>query len=103
MNNTQALRSLLKGYSIEDEAVEFLDAIDEEFDDNRSEAINLSQQIEELENKAEQLEDELSGCETHIIAGMDTIYIKLDQGNLEIQSRVDTFVERLKKHYNAAV
>lgn len=102
MNNIEALRSLLKGELLEDEANEFLDALKEEFEEKEDKIEELEKEIGELEESIEDKDDELDGYEEHVIAGLDTIYIKLDQGNMEIQSRVDTFIERLKKHYNAS-
>lgn len=106
MTNIEALRSLLET----DEQKEFLDAIEKEIAELKDGLADCEADCEEkkcevsdLEDRVKELEDEKDDIvfESHVIAGLDTINIYLEQDNLEIRNRVDTFLTRLKQHYNA--
>lgn len=58
----------------------------------------MEQKISELEDAEPELPDYI---EVHQISGLDTLYIGLLDGNIALRCRVDTFLERLKTHYNA--
>lgn len=96
MSNIEALRSLIKDELIKDEANEFLDAIGAEIEILEGRIKTLEEEVNALEEEGK---DEVQ-TESHTIGGLDVLHIGLDNENMEIRARVDTFITRLKQHYN---
>lgn len=88
-SNYDHLKDLLKGTVIEDEALEFLEAMQEGYTDEIKE---LKKELDDL--KAE--EHDMDGYDA-IDLGLNTMYIKLEKGNLRIQSQLEAWVNQVKK------
>lgn len=94
MTNTQALRNIIEGLKDEmldtTEALEFIEAIEDQLD-------GKDERIKELEKDIEDMgEAEEKPAFTSVFLGLDTIEYRLEKGNLEITQRVETFLNRLK-------
>lgn len=100
MSNIQHLRDIITGFDIVDteEALEFLDSIEDEREvaDSR---------IKELENDVKELESDAGDedFKNEDFVGLDTISWSLKNGNLKIQSQIETFIAALKKQNSAGI
>jgi hypothetical protein len=94
--NIEHLRDLINGFKVIDsekgeEALEFLDAIQEEM-------YKKDKEIEDLEMMEEPNDTEKEPeYDNSDFVGLDTLNWSLDGGNLKIQQQVESFIERLKR------
>lgn len=80
------------------EADEFIEALDDEI-------IRLKDELDNVEGERDELKKETDGCndlksEDFIL---DTFRWRLDNGNLKIQTQVEEFVLKMKKHHGATI
>lgn len=75
---------------------ESLDELEQKYDDLVYKNEEFSKENRELESK---IEDAISDYKEYKIGAMDTIYIKLHNGNLAIQQEVEKFINYLKANY----
>jgi predicted RNase H-like nuclease (RuvC/YqgF family) len=110
-SNIDNLRDILGKNEFESpltkEALEFLDAIDEDQTDYEDEIRNLKSdisdkdsEIERLEEKVEELEEE--ELEGSVFLGLDTLHYRLENGNLKIQMQFEHWCEQVQKQ-NAVI
>jgi len=92
MTNIQHLRNILEGYEIEntEEALEFLDAIEQD------EAAS-KREIDNLERQAEWKKDEDQVFDNSDFVGLDTINWSLQNGNLKVQGQMENVIKSLQK------
>lgn len=109
--NIEHLREILGKTEFESpltqEAIEFLNAIEEEQSDLEDEIKNLKEEVREkeseiddLEEKIEEMDDEEFG--SAVFLGLDTIRYELENGNLKIQSQFEHWCEQVQKQ-NAVI
>jgi hypothetical protein len=92
--NVEHLRDLINGFKVIDsekgeEAIEFLDAIQNEMKKKDKKIADL-ELIEEPNDK----EPEYDNSD---FVGLDTLNWSLDGGNLKIQQQVESFIQRLQR------
>jgi hypothetical protein len=90
--NIDFLRDLINGFKVIDfekgeEAIEFLDAI-------QNELWEAGEEISELKSKVTEKDPEYDNSD---FVGLDTIHWKLDSGNLKIQQQMESFIQRLER------
>lgn len=104
--NIEHLRDIINGFKVIDsekgeEALEFVDAIENELQDcggdtdNEKELEKAEERIEELEDEIRELKETPSTEEYFV--GLDTVYIGYQNGNLKIQQQVESFIQRLQR------
>lgn len=101
--NIDHLRKILKDLKYVDsekgtEAIEFLDAIEEEIKEKDQEISDIESGVE-MEDEDDDKEAEYDNSD---FVGLDTINWSLDNGNIAIQQQVESFIERLQRE-NAVV
>ena len=104
--NIQCLRSIIKELTVsnaakEEEANEFLDAIEQELkevDDKDDEITSLESKLDESAAEIRELEEEADLANVEEL-GLDTLRWELDNGNLRIQQEMENFIDVLKKKY----
>lgn len=105
-SNIEFLREIIQKNKFEQpastEALEFLDAIEEELTESvdlirslKEEVSDKESEITKLEETIEELEDEDIGEE--VFLGLDTIHYRLENGNLKIQIQFEHWCEQVKK------
>lgn len=109
--NIEHLRDILGKTEFESpltkEAIEFLDAIEEEQTDYENEIRNLKTEVSEKESEIESLEEKVEGLEDEetvekVFLGLDTLHYRLENGNLKIQMQLEHWCEQVQKQ-NAVV
>lgn len=98
-NNIDFLREIIKGFTVIDsekaeEAIEFLDAIQNEFWEKGEQIAELKLAAKENEQDDNENDQEYDNSD---FVGLDTLNWKLDNGNLKIQQQMESFVQRLQR------
>lgn len=86
-----------------EEAIEFVDAAEEDDINNKDEIISLKNKINELEKEIGQHEDADTPSFRQDSVGLDTISWFLEKENMVIQQEVEEFIERLKIKNGATI
>jgi vacuolar-type H+-ATPase subunit I/STV1 len=99
--NIEHLKDIIKELKIYDsqkatEAEEFLEAIENELTDSEDEMQTIKERNAELNSEIDTLEGGGS-YDNNDFVGLDTINWSLEKGNLAIQQRMESFIERLQK------
>lgn len=98
-SNIEFLRDILDENLLADEAFEFLDALEKELNDQKDEIETLEGNISDLETEIKEIEDEGEKLQAVTIGALDTVYYRLENGNLMLLQKVEAFLGRLKSHY----
>lgn len=102
-SNTEHLKDLLhKWHNTEmpadiSEAIEFIDAIEDEQENLKEELSNAELDLENL-----QTPDDSIGL-TSVFLGLDTLHYRLEQGNLKIASQLENWINNIKEQNCAGV
>lgn len=107
--NIKHLREIIE---IHPEATEFLNAVEQELSDANDDARDWEKQCHSFESDCDDKDKEIERLESEIenlqvsdnqsFVGLDTIYWRLESGNLKIQTQVENFITALQKQ-NAVV
>lgn len=91
-SNADHLRELINSDSYsKDEALEFIQAMEEELKVAESDNKSL---VEELDSRPET---------TAVFLGLDTLHYRLDKGNLRIQNQLEEWVSEVKQQNVATI
>ena len=109
-SNIDYLRDLCEG---NDEALEFIGAVEEEqtelesgLKESDKEVLRLEYELRDREDKLEDAESKLDGAITDyetINLGLDTIHFTFESGNLLIRQEFDVMMQKLCKTPNALI
>lgn len=99
MSDIEHLRNILKEISLKcdvdtSEADEFVDAIEEQFEDLESQVEDLEKEKEDLIDKLNEYENEALYDESFYL-GLDTIYYRFGNGNIKIRSLFENAMRRI--------
>lgn len=103
MTNVDALRKIINDnnsfMSDSVEALEFIDAIEEEIIDLKDERATLRTEVVDRESEIRSLQDQPET--TAVFLGLDTLHYRLESGNLRITQQLENLLNNIK-HQNAA-
>lgn len=94
--NEQYLREII---AHDDEAIEFLDALMEEYK-NKLKDDNEDSEVTELQEKIDELQEQLDLYQS-VDLGLDTLHYRLEHGNLRIQEKLENLIRRCNTIPNA--
>lgn len=98
MTNADALRKIIQaadGLIDAEEALEFIDAMEEEITDLKDEVSTLETTVSENESEIENLKDNEEYEEINL--GLDTLHYRLEKDNLKIKMQIDHWIAQVKK------